>query len=56
MSVQLGGHAIPTENGFIAALLIGCGAALAAAGIAATIRSTGAKSAERPERELETAA
>lgn len=37
MSTPLGGHPIPTESGFRTGLFIGCGVALVAAAIAATI-------------------
>ncbi|MFI7667376.1 MFS transporter [Nocardia sp. NPDC049526] len=37
MTVSMGGHAIPTENGFRVALLIGCGVAVLGAAISATI-------------------
>lgn len=37
LSTSLGGHPIPTENGFRVGLFIGCGVALAAAAIAAFI-------------------
>ncbi|WP_460523967.1 MFS transporter [Humibacter antri] len=37
MATTLGGHPIPTLTGFLVTLLIGCGAALVAAGVAATI-------------------
>ncbi|MET9761979.1 MFS transporter [Streptomyces sp. NPDC006372] len=37
MTVSLGGHAIPSEDGFRTGMLIGCGAALVAAVIALTI-------------------
>lgn len=37
MSMEMGGHSIPTEGGFRTGLFIGCGVALVAAAIAATI-------------------
>ncbi|OLT26936.1 MFS transporter permease [Actinomadura sp. CNU-125] len=37
MTVTMGGHALPSENGFRVGLLIGCGAALVSALIALTI-------------------
>lgn len=37
MSVQVGEHSVPTESGFRTGMLIGCGVALVAAAIAATI-------------------
>lgn len=47
MSMSVGGHAIPTENGFRTSLLIGCAVALVAAVIAATIPVRRALSAEQ---------
>jgi hypothetical protein len=37
MSIQFGGHTLPSENGFRTGLLIGCGVALVAAAITAAI-------------------
>ncbi len=39
MTHAVGGHAVPTLGGFVVALLVGCGGALLAAGIAAAIPS-----------------
>jgi len=55
MTVSLGGHAIPSQDGFRTGMLIGCGAALAAAAIALTIplrRSAPAPGDEHAERTL----
>ncbi|MEV6069941.1 MFS transporter [Nocardia sp. NPDC052001] len=47
MSTTLGGHPIPTENGFRTGLFIGCGVALAAAAIAAFIPVKGEEASGR---------
>ncbi|WP_327113474.1 MFS transporter [Nocardia sp. NBC_01730] len=46
MSMTVGGHSIPTEDGFRTSLFIGCGVALVAAAVAATIPVRRAVSAE----------
>ncbi|MFF5257771.1 hypothetical protein ACFY4C_02415 [Actinomadura viridis] len=43
MTVRMGGHVLPSENGFRTGMLIGCGVALLAAAVALTIPT-------RPER------
>ncbi|MFB7721358.1 MFS transporter [Nocardia sp. NPDC056100] len=47
MSTTLGGHPIPTENGFRTGLFIGCGVALASAAIAAFIPVKGEEASGR---------
>ncbi len=51
MSVQFGGHTLPTENGFRTGLLLGCGVALVAALITLTIpaRRAVAATVEQPQ-------
>ncbi|MGW0174985.1 MFS transporter [Rhodococcus sp. NPDC003322] len=55
MSVQVGDYTLPTENGFRTGLLIGCGVALVAAAVAASIpaaRRAEIAPAVAPEEEL----
>jgi len=40
MTIDFGGHALPSETGFRVALMVGCGVALAAAAVAITIPTT----------------
>lgn len=54
MSLQVSGHSVPTENGFKAALLIGCAAAVIAAAIAFSIRWAKKKTDTRDDRVPET--
>ncbi|MEZ0067986.1 MFS family permease [Streptacidiphilus sp. MAP12-20] len=53
MTIQLGGHTLPSENGFRTGLLIGCGVALLAAAVAATIPlgKSAAPATDRPAAE-----
>ncbi|WP_406282764.1 MFS transporter [Nocardia sp. NBC_00881] len=53
MSMTVGGHSIPTEDGFRTSLFLGCGVALVAAAVAATIpvrRAVSAGSSEDAEK------
>ncbi len=56
MTVSLGGHALPSENGFRVGLLIGCGAALVSALIALTIPGRRAEPGAAGGRAAESAA
>ncbi|MDT2005574.1 MFS transporter [Rhodococcus opacus] len=56
MSMSVGGHSIPTENGFRVSLLIGCGVALVAAAVAAAIPVRRSMSAEQSDSLEEPAA
>jgi MFS family permease len=49
MSVSVGGYSIPTENGFRVSLFIGCGVAVVAAAVAATIPVRRSVSAEQSD-------
>nr|WP_228538065.1 MFS transporter [Nocardia sp. XZ_19_231] len=48
MSLDIGGHSVPTEAGFRTTLLIGCGVALVAAAVASTIPVRRATSEREP--------
>ncbi|MFC4069067.1 MFS transporter [Actinoplanes subglobosus] len=49
LTTDFGGHALPSENGFRVTMLIGCGVALLAATIAATIPTRAVAAAEAAE-------
>ncbi|GAA4155901.1 MFS transporter [Actinomadura keratinilytica] len=58
MTVNLGGHVLPSEDGFRAGMLIGCGVAVLAAAIALTIptRSSGRSSSPHEQAPAEPSA